>query len=340
MKKLFSAAILFLSMISALHAQSLLNLRMADNRPFAITIDGRYVNTFSNNHRIQALSAGRHSLQVFCGGGDMYHQIPRMVFNGFVDVPAYTEMWASVDERVGLVIQSQRPLNTGYNGYNYGGSLFTIPSPACIGNVQIGTSTGVYGTYDPYNAYGYGYNNYGSGSGYQYNSGNGYYYGDGSTPVNGGNYSGNYYNNNANNYSYNNNYYDPNANNYNYNNNYSNNYSGNNGAGNYSGNNYGNTTQYRSMSNVDFAQLKNTVAAQSFESTKESVARQGLNANYLTSAQIVDLLSVFGFESTKLEIAKAAYGRCVDRQNYYLVSNAFSFSSSVESLNTYINGYH
>lgn len=168
-----------MSIFSAVNAQSLLNLRMADNRPFAITIDGRYVNTFSNNHRIQALSAGRHSLQVYCSGGDMYHQIPRMVFSGFVDVPAYTELWASVDERVGLVIQSQRPLTTGYNGYNYGGSLFTTPSPACIGNVQIGTGTGVYGTYDPYNTYGYGYNNYGSGSGYQYNSGNGYYYGDG-----------------------------------------------------------------------------------------------------------------------------------------------------------------
>jgi hypothetical protein len=56
----------------------------------------------------------------------------------------------------------------------------------------------------------------------------------------------------------------------------------------------------------------------------------------LTSAQITDIMRLFSFESSRLEIAKFAYNYVVDPQRYFMVNNAFSFSSSVDDLNRFI----
>lgn len=105
------------------------------------------------------------------------------------------------------------------------------------------------------------------------------------------------------------------------------------GYGNYPPVNYG-------MSAADFSALKNSVNAQSFDSSKLTIAKQGIASNNLTAAQVKELLGLFTFESSKLEIAKAAYGKTIDRNNYYQVNDAFTFSSSVDELSTYINNYH
>ena len=41
-------------------------------------------------------------------------------------------------------------------------------------------------------------------------------------------------------------------------------------------------------------------------------------------------------ESTKLEFAKYAYKRTYDIENYYKVNDAFTFESSIEELDAYI----
>ena len=105
---------------------------------------------------------------------------------------------------------------------------------------------------------------------------------------------------------------------------------------------YGNPAPYPSyygMSAENFAALKTSINAQSFDSSKLNVAKQAINSNNLTAAQVKELVGLFSFESSKLEIAKYAYGRTVDRNNYYQVSDAFTFSSSVDELSGYINNY-
>jgi hypothetical protein len=92
------------------------------------------------------------------------------------------------------------------------------------------------------------------------------------------------------------------------------------------------------MGEMEFMQLKGSIANKSFESSKLQIAKQALSANYFSSAQVTDLMSVFSFESTKLDFAKCAYTRVIDKQNYYLVNNAFSFESSIQDLNQYIAG--
>lgn len=106
-----------------------------------------------------------------------------------------------------------------------------------------------------------------------------------------------------------------------------------NGNGNGYGNNY-----MPSMSAQQFDQLKYAIGSKSFDSSKLQVAKQAIGSNYLSAAQVKELMELMTFESTRLELAKYAYSHTVDKQNYYLVNNAFTFESSIWELNKYIYG--
>lgn len=141
--------------------------------------------------------------------------------------------------------------------------------------------------------------------------------------------SGNHGHNNGGNYGYNNgNHYGNNYNN-NHGNGYNNNY----------GTNYGgNHSNYnRPMGDYDFSILKSTVSSQSFDSRKLSIAKSALRHNKIVSRQALELIEMMSFESNKLSLAKYAYSYTIDKGNYFIVNNAFSFSSSVDELSRYIS---
>jgi nuclear transport factor 2 (NTF2) superfamily protein len=92
----------------------------------------------------------------------------------------------------------------------------------------------------------------------------------------------------------------------------------------------------RAMDKPTFDQLKRSIANESFENTRMSVAKQYIAVNYFNSAQVKQLVELFSFENNKLEIAKYAYDYTVDKGNYFMVNDAFSFSTSKESLMDYI----
>jgi len=90
------------------------------------------------------------------------------------------------------------------------------------------------------------------------------------------------------------------------------------------------------MNDNDFSALKATIDRQSFESTKLSLAEQAASSNILTSNQVLEIMELFTFESSKLSFAEYAYHNVYDKNKYYIVNNAFTFSSSTSSLNSYI----
>ena len=94
-----------------------------------------------------------------------------------------------------------------------------------------------------------------------------------------------------------------------------------------------------SINSSGFNFILQSIANQSFEQNKLQVAQQVLQSNYLTSQQVFSILQVFNFESTKLSFAKSAFNRVIDPQNYFIVNNAFSFSSSVSELNNFLRGF-
>lgn len=95
---------------------------------------------------------------------------------------------------------------------------------------------------------------------------------------------------------------------------------------------------YVGMNPQSFARLKVTIENKSFDSSKLELAKQAAANNYFSSAQIAEIMMLFEFEATKLEFARHAYHKAVDKQNYYLVNKAFSFESSISELNKYIKG--
>jgi hypothetical protein len=82
---------------------------------------------------------------------------------------------------------------------------------------------------------------------------------------------------------------------------------------------------------------KASLDAKTWDDAKLIEAKQIINANCLNSYQIKDMLNTFSYEDSKLTIAKFAYKKCTDKNNYYIINDAFTFSSSMTSLNAYIN---
>lgn len=241
-----------------------LSIGMADNTKFTIAFDNAFYTTPSNTYNITAIQPGQHHIRMTSVPVATYgaYSIPRILYEGWINVPANSKITAFA---------------TGMNQLN-----ITSIIPLSQQNVY----------YDPNNPYGYGNNGYGYGY-------NGYGYGN-------------------------------------------NGYGGYGGYPNYGYGNYGwfPPAPPAGMPAADFENLKKTINNQSFESNKLDIAKQATGANHLTAQQVLELTRLFDFESTKVEYAKLAYGHTVDRNNFYLVNDAFDYSSSVTELSDYINSWH
>ncbi|MCD6010550.1 MAG: hypothetical protein K0Q79_412 [Flavipsychrobacter sp.] len=93
----------------------------------------------------------------------------------------------------------------------------------------------------------------------------------------------------------------------------------------------------RAMDRATFNDAKQTIENASFDNTKLSTAKTILDANYVTTDQVIELCKLFSFENSMLDFAKFAYSRTVDNNNYFKVGNVFSFDASRKSLNDYIS---
>lgn len=91
------------------------------------------------------------------------------------------------------------------------------------------------------------------------------------------------------------------------------------------------------MSEPDFQSAKKSIASKDFEESKLTIAKQILGSNCMLCSQVRDVMSLFSFEATKLDFAKFAYNKVFDQGNYYKLNDAFTFESSIDELNNYIN---
>lgn len=90
------------------------------------------------------------------------------------------------------------------------------------------------------------------------------------------------------------------------------------------------------MSSTEFADAKQGIGSKSFEDSKMTTAKQVGRDRCFTTEQVKGIMGLFSFEDSKLEFAKYAYERTYDIGNYYKLNDAFTFSSSIEELNSYI----
>ncbi len=86
--------------------------------------------------------------------------------------------------------------------------------------------------------------------------------------------------------------------------------------------------QNKYMGNEEFGRLKSSIQNASFESTKSNIAKHGMVNNDLSIDQIAEILRLFTFESTKLEVAKYAFNYTSDKSQFYQLADEFTFDSN------------
>lgn len=120
-------------------------------------------------------------------------------------------------------------------------------------------------------------------------------------------------------------------------NHYSNQHSGN--YNNYNNNYYNSAYNYSYFSEIDFLELKSRIGNATFDDTRLSIAKQATSRNNFSSRQVYEITKLFTFESNRLEFAKFAYNHVADPNKYFLVYDAFTFSSSIDELIDYTGNY-
>ncbi|HMK17048.1 MAG TPA: DUF4476 domain-containing protein [Chitinophagaceae bacterium] len=95
----------------------------------------------------------------------------------------------------------------------------------------------------------------------------------------------------------------------------------------------------RAMTNNDFDQAKESLRREWFENTRLETAKQVIDRNFFTSQQVKEMVLLFTFENNRLDIAKYAFGKTVDKGNYFVVNDAFTFNNNKEALKEYIRQY-
>jgi len=90
------------------------------------------------------------------------------------------------------------------------------------------------------------------------------------------------------------------------------------------------------ISGTEFNSVKSSISSKNFEDTKIKMAKQIIDNNCLMSTQVKEIMELFSFEETRLDLAKYAYGHTYDVGNYYKLNDAFKFESSIDELDAYI----
>jgi len=102
----------------------------------------------------------------------------------------------------------------------------------------------------------------------------------------------------------------------------------------------GNNSVYsRSMTNEEFYAAKRMLQRESFDENKLIVAKHIADVNDMTAAQVKEIAILFSFDSAKLDFVKYAFRNTTDRNNYFMMYDIFSFSSSKEELAQYIRSF-
>lgn len=93
------------------------------------------------------------------------------------------------------------------------------------------------------------------------------------------------------------------------------------------------------MADDTFNALIETIRRESFDDSRMTIAKSIIDQNYFVTTQARALVTLFSFENNKVDIAKYMYGKTLDRKNYFVIYNAFTFSKSKEELAEYIRNY-
>jgi hypothetical protein len=85
-----------------------------------------------------------------------------------------------------------------------------------------------------------------------------------------------------------------------------------------------------------FILVNKKISEEALENQKLVVAKKLIQENCLSAIQLMELIQLFDFEVSKLEMAIFAYPYCFDPMNYNFVEDVFEYESSVTKLHNEI----
>ena len=88
----------------------------------------------------------------------------------------------------------------------------------------------------------------------------------------------------------------------------------------------------RKASSADMNAIIKTLKNETFDSTREKLAKMIVCGSMFTSRQIADMAKTFSFDSNRSHFLEYAYYNCSDPQNYVIAANTLEFSSSRNDL--------
>lgn len=90
------------------------------------------------------------------------------------------------------------------------------------------------------------------------------------------------------------------------------------------------------MSETDFSNRLSSVKREATDNGKFEKAEMAFASGYFTAAQVARVVRAFTFDDIRLKFAKLAYPRTLDKNNYYTVSDAFTFSQTKSDLAEFV----
>ena len=92
------------------------------------------------------------------------------------------------------------------------------------------------------------------------------------------------------------------------------------------------TDMLRKVSNSDMTAILKALKNETYDSTREKLAKMMICGSLLTSRQIADMAKTFTFESNRLKFLEYSYQFCADPQNYVIAAETLKFSSDRSNL--------
>lgn len=86
----------------------------------------------------------------------------------------------------------------------------------------------------------------------------------------------------------------------------------------------------------DFSIVLMSISREHFDSDRIRTAKAIASRHSLSTLQIIKMVRLLRFDSSRLEFARHAYVSCIDPGNYYRVGDSFTFSSSRRALMDYL----
>lgn len=91
------------------------------------------------------------------------------------------------------------------------------------------------------------------------------------------------------------------------------------------------------VSEESMKSLISAVRAEPMDESRKAIVRQAFtDQRRFFSHQIRDLMKVFTFEDSRLEIARLGYDQVIDPENYFVVNEAFTFIDTKRKLEQFI----